>query len=60
MSITTNTGWMTKVDPENPAVGEVVNDKLYGAFVILNAVLVADVRPVLDAVRVRLVAQAFP
>jgi hypothetical protein len=60
MSITTSTGWMTKVAPENPAVGEVVNDKLYGAFVILNAVLVADVRPVLDAVRVRLVAQTLP
>ena len=56
MSFTTSTGWTTKVDPEAPAVGEVVNDKLYGTFVMLNGLLVCDVRPELDAVRVRLVA----
>ena len=59
-SLTTSTGWTAKIVPEAPAVGEVLNDKLYATFVILKGLLVAEVRPGLDAVRVRPAFHEFP
>ena len=50
-----STGWMANCDPESPATGCVVNNNWVATFVMLNFALVADVRPLEVAVRVKLV-----
>ena len=50
-----STGSMANADPESPATGCVVNNNWEATFVMLNFALVADERPLDDAVRVRFV-----
>jgi hypothetical protein len=59
-SSTVSTGSMANTDPESPATGWVVNNNWVAAPVILNFVLVTDVRPGEDAVRVSCVAYLSP
>jgi hypothetical protein len=55
-----STGSMANTDPESPATGWVVNNNWDATFVMLKSVLVADVSPLDDAVRVRFVPHALP
>jgi hypothetical protein len=55
-----STGSMANTDPESPATGWVVNNNWVATFVMLNFALVADVRPLDVAVRVRFVPQPLP